>query len=485
MKNTKENPINGKEILKIIDALTFEKNIAKEQIFSCLEKTLLKIASKKNNNYDLHLEINKHTGVINFFKKTLVVDDNYLDYNESKNLYEDIAQERYGLQTKIGDVITEPVNIDFSRVSSVMFKQILKKSLEELLLLEQSKLYKEKIGSLFYLKVKKNTNNSVIVQFDNGLEGVLLDNNLPKKQNLNLKNGDKLIAVLSSIEVRNKIHFIFDNHSTEYFNALLQSYVSGIKSEDFSIIKIVRRPDEKAIVLLKKNAPYTEISNIKIEKKLNDLIGLEVIEFIEYSSDFRTQLFNIFQHHSIKKIEIEEDNNSVSIVFSDKDFNIKKESLNFNKCLYEQLLNCSFNFYSETFYNTVFLERKNKAIELFSRVLNIDNDFADILFDEGFEDIETIVYCKIEELTFIEGLSIDIANDIREQGKAYLELINKPLIENFMSLGGVDLYLSKFFIDCGIKSISDLADLSTYELVDLTDIDFELAQKIILNARKK
>lgn len=484
-----KDQINGKDLLKVIDSLSFEKEISKDLVLSAVENALASCGRKEYGNYDIFVKIDPIKGNYDFYKRFLVVDDNYESFVNEKHIYEDIAQEKYGLQIKIGDYVEEKLeDKNLGRVSAHYFKQSIKENITKVKRISNAKKYANRVGDLFSLTVKKVVNGDIFVSLNEDVEGII-----PKSETIQgewFKNGFQVNAVLLEVSSSYKgMPLIFSRASTEYVNAVLFKEVPDISEENIVIHKIVRLAGYKTKVALEGRVPHINpvrecIGPKKIRlESIQKLLGHENIEFIEYKKDLNEFIVELFKPFALSNIYINEQVKELTVSVNTDILNkvIGTDSINVN--LIEKIIGYKIHVLSKDDYDTKFSGYSDNVISLFESALNIDNDFAVTLYEEGFEDIESIAYCKNEDLLSIEGLTLDIAKLIRENALIHLKEISFENAKELMKIDFVSEEIAGALVSNNIFDKNSLADLSTDELLDLIDIERSLAEKIIIASR--
>jgi N utilization substance protein A len=134
----------------------------------------------------------------------------------------------------------------------------------------------------------------------------------------------------------------------------------------------------------------------------------------------------------------------------------------------------------------------SKVIGLFMNGLDIDEDFAGMLVDEGFSSLEEIAYVPVAELLDIDGLDEDIVEELRSRAKATLTtqaLANEESLENaepteeLLNLEGVDRHLAYVLASKGITDLEELAEQGIDDLADIEELTEEKAGELIMAAR--
>jgi N utilization substance protein A len=122
--------------------------------------------------------------------------------------------------------------------------------------------------------------------------------------------------------------------------------------------------------------------------------------------------------------------------------------------------------------------------------LDIDEELADLLIEEGFSSLEEVAYVPLAEMLEIEGLDEEIVNELRNRARNVLlteAIVTEEQLEgvadDLLNLEGMTRELAAKLAAGSIKTREDLAELAVDELVELTGIDEERAKELILKAR--
>tara|TARA_B100002003_G_scaffold175326_1_gene163190 strand:- start:393 stop:854 length:462 start_codon:yes stop_codon:yes gene_type:complete len=134
------------------------------------------------------------------------------------------------------------------------------------------------------------------------------------------------------------------------------------------------------------------------------------------------------------------------------------------------------------------LEAQETAQKLMEQ-LNIDSDVAEVLVEEGFLTPDEVAYVPVQELLEIEGFDEGLVDQLRQRAKDYLDIREIAELEqtrpedDLLSMDGMDEETAKLFALNGVRSMEELADCATDELVELSGIDEERAAELIMTAR--
>jgi transcription termination/antitermination protein NusA len=128
---------------------------------------------------------------------------------------------------------------------------------------------------------------------------------------------------------------------------------------------------------------------------------------------------------------------------------------------------------------------------LFVDKLDVDEEVADILIEEGFTSLEEVAYVPLQEMLEIESFDEDTVNELRTRAKDALltmEIAREEKVEevsqDLRDLEGLNAELIGKLADAGIHTRDDLADLAVDELTEMTGVDETQAKTLIMKARE-
>lgn len=482
--------MNGKDILNTVESITNESGLDKNDVFNALALSLAVAAKKdfpsEHGKLDFSVEIDQKTGSYTLFRQWTVVDDNELNFDSDRHLYEDQAEEKYNSPFPVGHVITEKISEDqkLSRIAAQVFKQSIKENIRSVIKNNAQQKYKDKVGEVFKVKVSRFSKGDVIVSLNDSVDGIIKRESLQYKERLEM--GKVVDVVLEEIVDNYKgQQLIFDRTSDSFVKGIIEREIPEIQDESVEIKGFVRNKGRKTIVAVKSIIPYVDAVAVCIGarasriKNIREIVGGEIIEVVLWDADETTLLLNLLKervsnilfHEKTKEFEI-----GLKTEAYDKIKNIKNEE----KFL-SDLTGTNVHLYTES----GFVDKQNKVedyfIGLFSSKLNIDSDFAGLLYDEGFDDFEIIAYTSIQDYLSIDGLDEDIASEIKSRAVAVLESDknNELLSLNYI----YDDIEDKLKHNC-IDSVELLAKASVEEVKASTNLRTEQSEKIINEAKQ-
>ncbi|WP_150467532.1 transcription termination factor NusA [Francisella sp. SYW-9] len=483
----------SKELLLVLETVANEKDISKDLLFEAMEEALA-IVTKKELDEQMNIEvtIDRVTGEFTADRVWHIVSENedLIDY--SKELYEDVAQEK-GYDVKAGDVIREPVEVDgYGRIAATMAKQILMKKIKNFEKEKTAKIYQEKIGDIVYGEVKRATYEILVIDLGSNAEGILPKKDLIARERFRV--GDKIRACVENVEqdeFGNPSTVMLSRASDTMLKALFKLEVPEVEEELINVVNVVREPGFRSKVTVKSNDQRIDpcgacvgVRGSRIHSIMSELNGekVDVILWDEDTVQYAINSLSPVDSEDILEVNVDEESSTMDIV-------VKQESLSkaigkngVNVRLASALIGWRINVLSDTEQE----EKQMSIVEKFVEVLDIDHDFALVLIEEGIETLEDLAYLDKEELLEIEGFDEEVVNELQERAKAAVlskALGDKEPAEDLLNMQGMSQDLANQLAQNNIVTMEDLAELSVDELLDIVTMDEEQATDLIMQAR--
>lgn len=484
--------MNGKDILNTVESLTNESGLEKDSVFKALELSLAVAAKKdyKTNDsgkIDLVVKIDHKTGSYSLNRRWTVVDDNEVNFDAARHLYEDQAEEKYNKPFSIGDEVVEFISQDtkLSRISAQVFKQSIKENMRNVVKDNAQKKFKDSVGEFFKVKVSKFSKGDVFVSLNESVEGIIKKEDLQRNDRFEI--GKPIDVVLSDVVDNYKGHqLLFSRTSDAFVRRMFEKEIPDILDENLEIKAFSRVKYKKTIVAVKGLIPHIDAVASCIGPKANriknirNLVGGEAIEIVEWNSDKTQFLLNILGNKA-QSILHDEYKNEFDIglkdeaLFSIKDINVEKK-------LIEDLISSKVNFYSS---HDLDVKQENVYqyyIDLYKEKLDIDEDFAMILIEEGFDTFESLAYSPVNDFLEIEGFDEDLANEIKNRAKKVLE-VNET--NHISEMKYVYKDIADIFKNNGINSVEELSKFDFDELKKITSLRSDQVYHILEEAKTK
>jgi N utilization substance protein A len=488
----------AKEILLVVDAVSNEKSVPREKIFQALEFALAAATKKKNEgDIEVRVSIDRKTGSYETFRRWEVVADDavmehpYREITLSAAQYDDP-------NLKIGDFVEEQIpSIEFDRITTQMAKQVIVQKVREAERSQVVEAYLDQVGELVTGVVKKVNRDSIIVDLGNNAEAILpREEMLPRET---YRPGDRLRALLFDVKPEARGAQLFLSRAKpEMLMELFRIEVPEIGEEMIELRGAARDPGSRAKIAVKSNDRRIDpvgacvgMRGSRVQAVSNELGG-ERVDIVLYDDNDAQFVINAMAPAEVASIIVDEDAHSMDIAVEDSNLAMAIGRNGQNVRLASQLTGWELNVMSVSDMKKKHQEETEKVRQIFMDALEIDEDFADVLVDEGFSTLEEIAYVPISELLSIDGLDEDTVEVLRSRAKDVLTtraLANEESLEGakpseaLLALEGLDTHTAYVIASKGLTTLDDLAELGTDDLLEIVEMPEEKAAALIMAAR--
>ncbi|MBE6458672.1 MAG: transcription termination/antitermination protein NusA [Alphaproteobacteria bacterium] len=499
MQNTENMP--RPEIILVADTVAREKNIERDDVLEAMEVAIQKAArSKYGFEHDIRAQIDRKTGAIALSRYREVVENDAEIENEAAQLRIDDAQ-AYEPNIKVGEFIIDPLPpIDFGRIAAQTAKQVIMQKVRDAERNKQFEEYKEKIGTIINGTVKRIEFGNVVLDIGKTEAILRRDEIIPREK---FKNGDRIRAYVLDVRRENKGPQIFLSRTCpEFLAKLFTSEVPEIYDGIVKIVGVARDPGSKAKIAVKTDDVTVDavgacvgLRGIRVQAVVTELQG-EKIDIVPYSEDKAQYIVSALSPAEVSKVVIDEENNRIEAVVPQEQFSIAIGRRGQNVKLASQLLGCDIDVLTEEQEQERRSNENKVRSQRFMEALDVDEMIAHLLIAEGFSNVDEIAMVDLGELAEIEGFDEDVAKELQSRAKEYVEKRNAEFAQKSKSLGideklqeieGLDRDMLLALASQGIKTVDDLADLATDELIEMLGEDVvsvQEANKIIMAARQ-
>lgn len=488
----------SKEILLVAEAVSNEKQVPREKIFEALEFALASATKKKNNgDIEVRVSIDRETGDFDTFRRWLVIEDD----QEQENPYAEItfsAAQVDEPNIALGDYIEDQIDsIAFDRITTQTAKQVIVQKVREAERAQMIAEYEDKVGELVTGTVKKVNRDNVIVDLGNNAEGVIFrDDMLPRET---FRPGDRVRGLLYVIkpEARGAQLFISRTHP-DMLVELFRLEVPEIAEETLEIKAAARDPGARAKIAVKTNDKRLDpvgacvgMRGSRVQAVSSELGG-ERVDIVLWDENPAQYVINAMSPAEVASIIVDEDTRAMDVAVESDNLAQAIGRNGQNVRLAGQLTGWELNVMTVEDMNNKHQAENEKVLELFTKYLEIDEDFALVLVEEGFTTIEEVAYVPASELLEIDGLDEDIVEELRGRAKAALTtqaLANEESLEAFepkqelLDLEGLDRHVAFILASRGITDLEALAEQGTDEISDIEELTEEQAGALIMAAR--
>jgi N utilization substance protein A len=485
----------SREVLLLVDALAREKNVNKEIVFGALEAALASATKKRfgDEEADVRVTIDRNTGEYESFRCWEVMDDESFETPELHIKLEEARKIDPNYQ--IGEFVEESLeSIDFGRIGAQAAKQVIFQKIRDA---EREQIladFMERSEHLVSGTVKRVERGNAIVEFGK-IEALLpRDQMIPKE---NLRVGDRVRAYLLRVDrtVRGP-QIILSRITPQFLVKLFELEVPEIEEGLLEIVSAARDPGSRAKIAVRSNDQRIDpigtcvgMRGSRVQAVTNELAG-ERVDIVLWSEDPATSVINALAPAEVTSIVVDEDKHSMDVVVEEENLAQAIGRGGQNVRLASELSGWEINLMTVEESSQKNEVEFSKVRDLFIAKLDVDEDVADILVKEGFNTLEEVAYVPLEEMLEIEALDEETVNELRSRARNALlnaAIVNEERvehsIEDLLKLEGIDEVVARALASNDVGTQDQLADLDAEELMAMTGMDEERANKLIMAAR--
>ncbi|MBY0335113.1 MAG: transcription termination factor NusA, partial [Acetobacteraceae bacterium] len=469
------------------------------EVLEAMEQAMGKAGrAKYGQEKDIRATIDRKNGEVRLSRWTEVVEMEPVE-NEATQIPVRIAQKiKPGIQ--VGEFIVDPLPpIDFGRIAAQTAKQVIVQRVREVERKKQFDEYKDRVGEIVNGTVKRTEYGNLMVDLGRAEALLRRDETIPREA---FKNGDRVRAYIYDVREETRGPQIFLSRTHPGFLAkLFAQEVPEIYDGIIEIKAVARDPGSRAkMAVISRDSSIDPVGacvgmrGSRVQAVVAELQG-EKIDIIPWSSDNATFIVNALAPAEVAKVVLDDEGRRVEVVVPDEQLSLAIGRRGQNVRLASQLTRYDIDILTEAEESERRQEDFRKRSGLFVEGLDVDDVIAGLLVTEGFSTVEEIVEVDDEELAGIEGFDENIAAELKRRAVAFLERRDAELDEKRRELGVEDVIadLGTFtpamlvaLGEKGVKSLDDLADLASDELVEIVgsdQMDEETANAVIMAAR--
>ncbi|SES65252.1 transcription termination factor NusA [Thorsellia anophelis] len=486
--------MNNKEILAVVESVSNEKGLAREKIFEALEAALA-TAAKKQHGQDIEtrVAIDRKTGDYQAFRRWLVV-------NEVTSPFKEItfdAAHHEDDTVKLGDFAEDEIEeIVFDRITMQTVKQVIMQKVREAEREQIADQFRDRINQIISGIVKKVNRESIIVDLGNNAEGIINREDMLPRENFRI--GDRIRGILYAVrpELRGP-QLCISRSLPEMLVELFKIEVPEIAEELIEIKAAARDPGMRAKIAVKTNDKRIDpvgacvgIRGARVQAVSTELGG-ERVDIVLWDDNPAQFVINAMAPADVASIIVDEDNHTMDIAVEPDTLAQAIGRNGQNVRLATQLTKWKLNVMTIDDLQAKHQQENHKSIEMFMQHLDVDEDFASLLVEEGFSTLEELAYVPQEELLEIEELDEETIEMLRSRAIAAMTTLalarqgaeNKPA-DDLLALEEMTDDLAYKLAEQGICTLEDLAEQGIDELIDIEGMTSEYAGKLIMAARQ-
>lgn len=492
----------NKDILLVVDAVANEKAVDKGVIFEAIEAAIAMATRKKHGiDIDARVAIDRKTGDYETFRRWQVVEENHefpsgLEYPDRQMTLAQAHEKDPKLQ--LGDFLEESIpSIVFGRIAAQAAKQVIIQKVRDAERAKVVEAYRHRVGELLSGAVKRVSRDAIVVDLGGTAEAVILrEEMLPRET---VRTGDRIRAYLYDIDEEARgPQLLLSRTRPEMLVELFKIEVPEISEQVIEIRASARDPGSRAKIAVKTNDGRIDpvgacvgMRGSRVQAVSNELGG-ERVDIILWDDDLVKFVINAMAPAEVASIMVDEDRHSIDLAVPTEFLSQAIGRNGQNVRLASQLTGWTLNVMSSEEAEQKSGQEAEALTKQFVEQLNIDEDIARLLVQEGFSNLEEVAYVPESELLSIEGFDEELVNALR--GRANDALLSQALSggasgenapeQELLDLEGMDNTLAYELAKHGILTVEDLAEQSVDELVDLVHIEESRAGQLIMKARE-
>ena len=487
----------NRELLLLVDAIAREKGVDHEVVFGAVESALASATKKLYGGaeVDIRVVIDRESGDYETFRRWHVVPNEAgLQLPDAEILLFE-AQEQIP-DIEVDDYIEQPVeSVPIGRIGAQAAKQVILQKIRDA---EREQLLNDFLArgeKIFVGTVKRLDKGDAIIE-SGRIEGRLRrSETIPKE---NLRTGDRVRAFIADVDTTQRGPQIMLSRSAPGFMIeLFRQEVPEIEQGLLEIKSAARDPGVRAKIAVvaydKRIDPIgtcVGIRGTRVQAVRNELGG-ENVDIVLWSEDPAQFVIGALAPAAVQSIVVDEEKHSMDVVVDENELAVAIGRSGQNVRLASELTGWQINIMTPDESAEKQNQEHGELRKLFMQRLDVDEEMADILIEEGFSSLEEIAYVPLNEMLEIEAFDEDTVHELRNRARDALLTMAIAIEEkvegvalDLKSLDGMTTELLAKLAEHNIQTRDDLAELAVDELVEMTSIDEEQAKALIMKARE-
>src|SRR4051794_38692240 len=471
----------------VVDAVSNEKGVDKEVIFEALEAALASATRKKHGEeWDVRVQIDRKSGDYETFRrwKSFADDSKELEVPERELRLEDA----HDIDPKVevaGFVEQGMESVAFGRIAAQQAKQVIVQKVREAERAQVVDAYRDRVGQLVSGVVKRVDRNGIYVDLGSNAEGfVPRTDMIPREQ---VKPQDRIKAFLKEVRSEPRGPQLFLSRTApDFLIELFKLEVPEVGQGLINILGAARDSGARAKIAVRSNDPRIDpvgacvgMRASRVQAVSNEIAG-ERVDIIPFDDNAAQFVINAMQPAEVSSIVVDEESHSMDIAVAEDKLSQAIGRGGQNIRLASELTGWKLNIMSEQAAEEKSESEQKTLRDLFMQQLDVDEDVAAILVQEGFSSIEEIAYVPQSEIAAVEEFDADIVQELRNRARDVLltqAIASEETIErsspsdDLLELEGMDDQLAAELARHGIATREDLAEQAVDDLTDITNLD--------------
>jgi len=486
--------MDGKELFLMVEAISNEKNITKDDVIESLEEALA-VATKKRNNIEVRVEVDRHTGEFNTFRQWLVIEDGEKFVDDDGEMFDPelhiYQADSNGLD--IDAFVEEPMeSLEFGRIAAQVAKQVIIQKVREAERTVIVDNYTQRVGEVVMVTVKRVDRGNVFVDMG-GIDGMISKFDLIPNESI--RKNDRLRALIKEVKSTPRGAQIFLSRTVN--EMMIELFTMEVPEISEGVIEIkagARDPGLRSKLAVKAKDKRIDpigscigMRGARVQAVSNELNG-ERVDIILWDEDPAQFVINAMAPAEVSSIVVDEDKHFMDIAVQEDQLALAIGRGGQNIKLASRLTGWKLNVMSIVDAEEIQAKELQKTGEKLAEKLGVDAEVAAVLIDEGYTNLDEIAEAESDALSKIEEFDSDMVGELQERAQdAQLvkALTDAESIEILLSVEGVEEALAIALVDTEIITVDALAELSIVELLEIQDVGNDNASAVIMAAREK
>ena len=489
----------NKEILMVVEAVSNEKGVDKDIIFSAIEAALATATKKKHSeDIDVRVTIDRETGDYDTFRRWQVIDEEVeiFEFPTKQVFLMNAVKEDPDI--KPGDFVEEQIeSVSFGRIAAQTAKQVIVQKVREAERAQIADAYKERVGELVTGVVKRVDRNGVTIDLGGNADAIIpREEMIPREA---MRPGDRIRGYLKEVREETRGPQLFVSRATpELLIELFKLEVPEAGEGLIEILGAARDPGLRAKIAVKTNDSRIDpvgacvgMRGSRVQAVSNELAG-ERIDIILWDENPAQFVINAMSPAEVVSIVVDEDSGNMDIAVSEQDLSQAIGRGGQNIRLASQLTDWTLNVMTENEAEQKSEAEAERLQQMFMDELEVDEEIAAILAQEGFSSVEEVAYVPANEMQAIEEFDEDIVEELRSRARDVLltkaltveeQLGEHEPAQDLLEMEGMDRELAYKLASKGVVTREDLAEQALDDLLDIEQMEEERAKELIMTAR--
>ena len=494
-KNTAATMAAGnRELIMLVDVLAREKNVPRDIVFGALEMALASATKKKySDDIDVRVAVDKNTGGYESFRRWKVVPDDAVEAPQAQIPLSEA--QKTNPEIKLEEFIEAPLDaVEFGRIGAQTAKQVILQRIRDA---EREQILQDFLSrgdELVTGTVKRMERGNAIIE-SGRLEALLPREHMIPKENLRVS--DRVRAWVAKIDRQARgPQLILSRTAPQFIMKLFELEVPEIEEGLLEIKSAARDPGVRAKIAVFTNDKRIDpigtcvgMRGSRVQAVTQELAG-ERVDIVLWAQDPAQFVIGALAPAEVSSIVVDEEKHAMDVVVDEENLAVAIGRSGQNVRLASELTGWQINLMTEEESTKKQQEESGRIKSHFMERLDVDEEVANILIEEGFSTLEEIAYVPMNELLEIDAFDADTVNELRNRSRNALlvaAIANEEKMEGvdpeLLKLEGMDAQLAAKLVEKGVKRRDDLADLAVDELSEMTGLEEERAKRLIMSAR--